>query len=27
MIREDLRRVKRLLETGEIPRASKGAEA
>jgi uncharacterized membrane protein len=27
MIREDLRRVKRLLETGEIPRASKGAGA
>lgn len=27
MVREDLRRVKRLLETGEIPRASKGAES
>jgi uncharacterized membrane protein len=27
MIREDMRRVKQLLETGEIPRASKGAEA
>jgi len=26
MIREDLRRVKSLLETGEVPRASKGAE-
>ncbi len=27
MIREDMRRVKQLLETGEISRASKGAEA
>ena len=27
MIREDLRRVKQLLEAGEVPRASKGAEA
>ena len=27
MIREDLRRVKQLLEAGEIPRAAKGAEA
>jgi uncharacterized membrane protein len=27
MIREDLRRVKQLLEAGEIPRATKGAEA
>ena len=27
MVREDLRRVKQLLETGEIPRASKGAES
>lgn len=26
MIREDLRRVKQLLEAGEIPRATKGAE-
>jgi uncharacterized membrane protein len=27
MIREDLRRVKQLLEAGEIPRATRGAEA
>ena len=27
MIREDLRRVKQLLEAGEVPRAAKGAEA
>ncbi|HZI79194.1 MAG TPA: SRPBCC family protein [Vicinamibacterales bacterium] len=27
MIREDLRRVKQLLEAGEIPRAARGAEA
>jgi len=27
MIREDLRHVKQLLEAGEIPRATKGAEA
>ena len=27
MIREDLRHVKQLLETGEIARATKGAEA
>ena len=27
MIREDLRRVKQLLEAGEVPRATKGAEA
>jgi uncharacterized membrane protein len=27
MIREDLRRLKQLLETGEIPRATRGADA
>lgn len=27
MVREDLRRVKQLLESGEVPRATKGAEA